>query len=133
MGFPIWVFLSFGAYGCPKRQNCCGLCVDTSTWDAGGSNVGLPCSYSPTVHLLYFGVIRRDRLHSLVSTFERQLRLSNLETKLESHVQRRGSGYNGQRMLNTELPDRRKRRPSEETRGGIYTGHTECWCDRGGC
>lgn len=46
-----------------------------------------------------------------MSTFERQLRLSNLETKLESHVQRRGSGYNGQRMLNTELPDRRKRRP----------------------
>lgn len=44
-----------------------------------------------------------------------EMSLSSLETKLEArlrefeHVQRRDRAYTGQRMLNTELPGRRRR------------------------
>lgn len=30
----------------PKRQNCCGPCVGTSTWGPNGISMGLPCPHT---------------------------------------------------------------------------------------
>lgn len=45
------------------------------------------------------------------------------------HVQRRDSGYTGQRMLKIE----KKRKTTEENHACIEEGRAEGWCEREGC